>query len=122
MRRSKIVCTLGPAVDSYEQLKSLIEAGMNVARLNMSHGSHAEHEERYHRVRQAAARTTLDWRSDQAAPAGPSPQVVVAALNRDGICTGLQLSPETVAEILAFAEANPCYGGRNWRTRFDAAD
>ncbi|MEV8567752.1 pyruvate kinase [Streptomyces sp. NPDC051322] len=54
MRRSKIVCTLGPAVDSYEQLKTLIEAGMNVARLNMSHGSHAEHEERYHRVRKAA--------------------------------------------------------------------
>ncbi|MFF5564791.1 pyruvate kinase [Streptomyces sp. NPDC012623] len=57
MRRSKIVCTLGPAVDSYEQLKSLIEAGMNVARLNMSHGSHPEHEERYHRVRRAAADT-----------------------------------------------------------------
>ncbi|MFI9582350.1 pyruvate kinase [Streptomyces sp. NPDC052236] len=54
MRRSKIVCTLGPAVDSYEQLKALIEAGMNVARLNMSHGSHSEHEERYHRVRKAA--------------------------------------------------------------------
>jgi pyruvate kinase len=57
MRRSKIVCTLGPAVDSYEQLKTLIEAGMNVARLNMSHGSHAEHEERYHRVRKAAEAT-----------------------------------------------------------------
>ncbi|EST29747.1 MULTISPECIES: pyruvate kinase [Streptomyces] len=57
MRRSKIVCTLGPAVDSYEQLKSLIEAGMNVARLNMSHGSHPEHEERYHRVRRAAEAT-----------------------------------------------------------------
>ncbi|MFF2184164.1 pyruvate kinase [Streptomyces sp. NPDC058155] len=57
MRRSKIVCTLGPAVDSYEQLKSLIEAGMNVARLNMSHGSHPEHEERYHRVRKAAEAT-----------------------------------------------------------------
>ncbi|MFD7918802.1 pyruvate kinase [Streptomyces sp. NPDC059740] len=57
MRRSKIVCTLGPAVDSYDQLKTLIEAGMNVARFNMSHGSHAEHEERYHRVRKAAAET-----------------------------------------------------------------
>ncbi|GHH80766.1 pyruvate kinase [Streptomyces sulfonofaciens] len=57
MRRSKIVCTLGPAVDSYEQLKSLIEAGMNVARFNFSHGSHAEHEERYHRVRRAAEDT-----------------------------------------------------------------
>ncbi|MER5464016.1 pyruvate kinase [Streptomyces sp. NPDC002668] len=57
MRRSKIVCTLGPAVDSYEQLKALIEAGMNVARLNMSHGTHAEHEERYHRVRRASEDT-----------------------------------------------------------------
>ncbi|GAA1899832.1 pyruvate kinase [Streptomyces sodiiphilus] len=54
MRRSKIVCTLGPAVDSFEQLKTLIDAGMNVARFNMSHGSHAEHEDRYHRLRKAA--------------------------------------------------------------------
>ncbi|MET8557364.1 pyruvate kinase [Streptomyces sp. NPDC004959] len=54
MRRSKIVCTLGPAVDSYDQLKALIEAGMNVARLNMSHGSHEEHLGRYQRVRKAA--------------------------------------------------------------------
>jgi pyruvate kinase len=57
MRRAKIVCTLGPAVDSYDQLKSLVEAGMNVARLNFSHGSHAEHEERYQRVRKIAAET-----------------------------------------------------------------
>ncbi|MGP3944442.1 MULTISPECIES: pyruvate kinase [Streptomyces] len=57
MRRSKIVCTLGPAVDSYDQLKSLIEAGMNVARFNMSHGTHPEHEERYHRVRKASEET-----------------------------------------------------------------
>ncbi|GGT29898.1 pyruvate kinase [Streptomyces kurssanovii] len=57
MRRSKIVCTLGPAVDSYEQLKALIEAGMNVARFNFSHGTHADHEERYHRVRQVCEDT-----------------------------------------------------------------
>ncbi|MCT2592472.1 pyruvate kinase [Streptomyces sp. N2-109] len=57
MRRSKIVCTLGPAVDSFDQLKTLIEAGMNVARFNMSHGSHPEHEERYHRLRKAAEET-----------------------------------------------------------------
>ncbi|MEU6734271.1 pyruvate kinase [Streptomyces physcomitrii] len=54
MRRSKIVCTLGPAVDSYEQLKTLLDAGMNVARFNMSHGTHSDHEARYHRLRQAA--------------------------------------------------------------------
>ncbi|MFC8196868.1 pyruvate kinase [Streptomyces sp. NPDC060006] len=57
MRRSKIVCTLGPAVDSHEQLVSLIEAGMNVARFNFSHGSHAEHQGRYDRVRAAAQET-----------------------------------------------------------------
>ena len=54
MRRAKIVSTLGPSTDSYEQIKALVNAGMDVARLNMSHGSHAEHEERYHRVRNAA--------------------------------------------------------------------
>ncbi|WNI18179.1 pyruvate kinase [Actinacidiphila sp. ITFR-21] len=57
MRRAKIVCTLGPAVDSYEQLKTLVEAGMNVARLNFSHGSHAEHHDRYQRVRKVAEET-----------------------------------------------------------------
>ncbi|MEE4540726.1 pyruvate kinase [Streptomyces sp. V4-01] len=57
MRRAKIVCTLGPAVDSYDQLKTLVEAGMNVARLNFSHGSHAEHEARFQRVRKVAEET-----------------------------------------------------------------
>jgi pyruvate kinase len=57
MRRSKIVCTLGPAVDSFEQLKTLIEAGMNVARFNMSHGSRPEHQDRYDRLRKAAEET-----------------------------------------------------------------
>ena len=57
MRRSKIVCTLGPAVDSHDQLVALIEAGMNVARFNFSHGSHAEHQGRYDRVRAAAKET-----------------------------------------------------------------
>ncbi|WP_225849874.1 pyruvate kinase [Streptomyces sp. HPF1205] len=57
MRRAKIVCTLGPAVDSFDQLKTLVEAGMNVARLNFSHGSHSEHEDRYQRVRKVAAET-----------------------------------------------------------------
>ncbi|WP_298327693.1 pyruvate kinase [Haloactinopolyspora sp.] len=55
MRRAKIVCTLGPATDSPERLRALIDAGMDVARFNLSHGSHAEHEERYLRVRKAAA-------------------------------------------------------------------
>ncbi|MGR3933477.1 pyruvate kinase [Streptomyces sp. BRA346] len=57
MRRAKIVCTLGPATDSYEQIKALVEAGMDVARFNLSHGTYAEHEERYRRVRKASLET-----------------------------------------------------------------
>ena len=48
------MCTLGPAVDGADLVRGLVEAGMDVARLNFSHGSHAEHERRYHRVREAA--------------------------------------------------------------------
>ncbi len=57
MRRAKIVCTLGPATETYDQIKALIEAGMDVARLNLSHGTYAEHEERYQRVRKASDET-----------------------------------------------------------------
>ncbi|MFB9461429.1 pyruvate kinase [Streptomyces cinereospinus] len=57
MRRAKIVCTLGPATDSYDQIKALVDAGMDVARFNLSHGGHAEHEERYQRVRKASDET-----------------------------------------------------------------
>ena len=54
MRRAKIVCTLGPAVEAPEKVKELIDAGMNMARLNLSHGSYEEHQGRLDRVREAA--------------------------------------------------------------------
>ena len=54
IRRAKLVCTLGPACDSHEGLKSLIDAGMDVARLNFSHGTHEEHGARLTRLRQAS--------------------------------------------------------------------
>ncbi|KOG50947.1 pyruvate kinase [Streptomyces griseoflavus] len=57
MRRAKIVCTLGPATDSYEQIKALVEAGMDIARFNLSHGTYADHEARYERVRKASEET-----------------------------------------------------------------
>ncbi|MFE9371499.1 pyruvate kinase [Streptomyces sp. NPDC006711] len=57
MRRAKIVCTLGPATDTYDQIKTLVEAGMDVARFNLSHGTYAEHEARYRHVRDAAEET-----------------------------------------------------------------
>ncbi|MFW0792963.1 pyruvate kinase [Gordonia sp. CPCC 205515] len=52
-RRTKIVCTLGPATSSDEKLKELVEAGMDVARMNMSHGTQDVHREVYARVRKA---------------------------------------------------------------------
>ncbi len=56
MKRTKIVCTIGPASESEETLEQLIEAGMNVARLNFSHGDHDEHLTRIERIREISER------------------------------------------------------------------
>ena len=58
MRKTKIICTLGPACHSEEMLERMVRAGMNVARLNFSHGSHEEHGERIAMVK--AVRQRLD--------------------------------------------------------------
>lgn len=57
MRRAKIVCTMGPAVESSEKVHELIAAGMNMARLNLSHGGYEEHQSRLDLVRSVAAET-----------------------------------------------------------------
>ena len=54
MRRAKIVCTMGPAVEADGKVEQLIAAGMNMARLNLSHGTYAEHQSRFNAVRNAA--------------------------------------------------------------------
>ncbi len=54
MRRAKIVCTLGPATSTPQAVAELVAAGMDVARLNLSHGSHADHESVYQMVRDAS--------------------------------------------------------------------
>lgn len=54
MRKTKIVCTIGPASEEVPVLRQLIQQGMNVARLNFSHGSHEEHGNRIRNIRQAA--------------------------------------------------------------------
>ncbi len=54
MRRAKIVCTLGPATSTPEQVRALVAAGMDIARLNLSHGEYAVHEEVYASVRKAS--------------------------------------------------------------------
>ncbi len=54
VRRAKIICTIGPACDSEEMISDLMRTGMDVARLNFSHGTHSEHARRIKRLRQAA--------------------------------------------------------------------
>jgi len=54
MRRAKIVATLGPATSSPEQIRALVDAGMDVARLNLSHGNHEDHRQAYLSVREAS--------------------------------------------------------------------
>ena len=63
MRKTKIVCTIGPACDNEDTLTQMCMAGMNVARLNFSHGSHEEHLRKINlikRVREPVSYTHLD--------------------------------------------------------------
>ncbi|MFT0802108.1 pyruvate kinase [Bacillus swezeyi] len=60
MRKTKIVCTIGPASESIEKLTQLMEAGMNVARLNFSHGDFEEHGARIQNIREAASKLGKD--------------------------------------------------------------
>jgi pyruvate kinase len=57
VRRANIVCTLGPATETPEAIRALVDAGMDVARMNCSHGTHDEHQVRFDRVRAAAEAT-----------------------------------------------------------------
>ena len=59
MRKTKIVCTIGPASDSVEMLRKLCLAGMNVARLNFSHGTHDEHLRRIETIRKVRDELSL---------------------------------------------------------------
>ncbi len=59
LRKTRIVCTLGPAVDDDQSVEGLLAAGMNVARFNFSHGNHDEHLDRIRRLREASKRTGI---------------------------------------------------------------
>ncbi len=51
MKKTKIVCTIGPASESEEMISGLIDAGMNVGRINLSHGSHEDHREKIDNIK-----------------------------------------------------------------------
>ena len=59
MKKTKIVATIGPATESKEKLEELLKAGMNVMRLNFSHGDFAEHERRVNNFRSAVKKTGI---------------------------------------------------------------
>ncbi len=59
MRKTKIICTIGPASDNEKTLTAMCNAGMNVARLNFSHGTHAEHKEKIELIKRVRERLSL---------------------------------------------------------------
>ena len=59
MKKTKIVCTIGPGSECLETIEEMLKCGMNVARFNLSHGSHAEHLRRMELVREASVRTGI---------------------------------------------------------------
>ena len=59
MRKTKIICTIGPASDNEETLSQMFEAGMNVARLNFSHGTHEQHQEKIDLIKKVRAKMNL---------------------------------------------------------------
>ena len=63
MRKTKIVCTIGPASNSEEMLRGLCLAGMNVARLNFSHGTHEEHGIVINRIKKVRKELSLNGQS-----------------------------------------------------------
>ena len=82
MRKAKIVCTIGPASDSPTLLDQLIESGMNVARLNFSHGTHESHARAIKAIREAADRRRVAIAIIQDLQ---GPRIRVGEVNQDGL-------------------------------------
>ena len=122
-KRTKIVCTMGPACDSDETIREMIKAGMNVARFNFSHGSYDEHHGRIERVRRISKELglpvgiLLDTKAPRSAPAFWSTarsrrqtgdKIVVTAQPRLRISTApLSTSPSTTWLCLRGREGLP---------------
>jgi pyruvate kinase len=113
-RRTKIVATLGPSSASDQQIAALVEAGMDAARLNFSHGKHDEHRELARRVREAGSRngTRLALIADLqgpklrvgelAAPIALSPHEEITVVAEEAARNGdLPISPAAIGEVLA---------------------
>lgn len=116
MRNVKIVATIGPASDTEDVLESLMRAGMNVARLNFSHGTHEQHRERVDRIRRVSKRLNI--------PVGilqdlQGPKIRVGKLENP-----LQLSPGEEISLYATQDSPPKNGHQvipvDFRELFDS--
>jgi pyruvate kinase len=113
-RRTKIVATLGPATSSDQQLAALVDAGMDAARLNFSHGKHDEHRDLARRVREAVSRNgrrlalIADLQGPKlrvgelTAPISLAPHEEITVVAEEAARNGdLPISPAAIGEVLA---------------------
>jgi pyruvate kinase len=113
-RRTKIVATLGPATSSDQQLAALVDAGMDAARLNFSHGKHDEHRDLARRVREAVSRNgrrlalIADLQGPKLrvgeliAPISLAPHEEITVVAEEAARNGdLPISPAAIGEVLA---------------------
>jgi pyruvate kinase len=102
MRKTKIVCTLGPSTDSVELLARLLEAGMNAARFNMAHGTHDTHAALAEKLRAASRQTGI-------------PVALLLDVKGPEIRTGVVERPvqlQSGAEVEVTVDGGPCTAGR----------
>ena len=100
MRKTRIVCTLGPSTDDVETLSRLLQAGMNVARFNMAHGDHEEHGARIARLREASRRTGI--------PAALLIDIKGPEIRTGIVADGGNIDLKPGAEILVASDDSPC--------------
>ena len=107
MLRAKIVCTIGPASEDIAIIRQLIQAGMTVCRLNMSHGTHSDHKRRIDRIRQASE--DLD-----------KPIAILADLQGPKLRTGIMQEggvPLVKGNLLTLTTEEICKAGRAYSAR-----
>ena len=108
MRKTKIICTLGPAVDSEETIRSLIRGGMDAARFNFSHGTHESHLATLTKLKTDHLEIYMLHRDDPSVPVGP----LVDVLNRVHD-EGKILTPRQDEYIAVYEKKSNCINPRD---------
>ncbi|MDR3201230.1 MAG: pyruvate kinase, partial [Spirochaetales bacterium] len=104
IKKTKIICTLGPASDDPDIVKSMLEAGMNVARFNFSHGTHDEHKKRMENLRKLCAETGI--------PAGVLLDTKGPEIRTGIVAGGGKIVLKAGDSITLSVDGEPCVPGR----------